>query len=191
MRPLKHEPETSPVGRDRRRVWAAGMLMTAVCMTGALALALAGTDGSFALWSDTASVDAGSLTSGTAELTAAWPAGHNPARWQNLLPGESIRQPVELTNAGAVPLAVAASTPTGSSGFELRVVAGTCGSAPLSGPALGGTPASVVTQSSPAVPFVLNAGTSRVACVEVRAMAAAVPAATPAFTILIDGTQAP
>lgn len=191
MRTMQQHPVTTDPVRDRGRFGAAGMLMTAVCVAGALGLALSGTGGSYAMWNDTASVDAGSLTSGSAGLTATWQAGHDRARWQDLLPGEAVRQPLVLANTGAVPLTISASVSAASPSFEIRTVAGSCPTTPLSVAPLAGAPSAVTRPSTPPVPVVLDANASVAACVEVRTTATAAPAATTAFTIVIDGKQAP
>ena len=184
---MSQQPGTTPLPRLRRAFSVRRMLLTAAGGAAALGVALSGVGGSYALWSSQAEVTAGSITSGSAGLSAAWGAGHNAAGWQNLLPGESHRQAFVVDNTGDVAMALSASV-TAAPGFEVRAAAGPCATTPLPGPSLGATPTTVVSGSAPTV---LAAGAALTGCVEVRATSSASPAGTTAFTLTIDGRQAP
>ena len=167
-----------PLPRWRTRQALASVLGAA----GILALALSGIGGSYAMWNDSATVDAGTIDTGSAGLTAAWPTGHSDAGWSNLLPGESVRRPLTVTNTGAAPMELSAST-VGSAGFEIRTAAGTCPASPLAGAAGDGAPRQLG--------VTLGAGSSTTVCVEVRAAATATPAQALTFSVRFDGKQVP
>jgi len=156
------------------------LVMSTLGALGVLLLALSGVGGSYALWNDSASLDAGTINTGTADLTAAWANGHADSAWANLLPGESVRQPLTLTNTGAAPLELSV-TIAGVAGFELRTVSGDCPGTQLAGAAANGTARSLG--------VTLDPGTTTTACIEVRATTAAAPGHTLAFSAQFDGTQ--
>ncbi|MER7797044.1 SipW-dependent-type signal peptide-containing protein [Microbacterium sp. NPDC096154] len=128
---------------------------------------LTGIGGSYAMWTSTATVDAGTITTGTAELVAA-PADP-AASWSDMLPGEALGRPVVLTNRGDVPLAVTVA-PAAQTEWTLRVLA-TCG-ADTPVPAI--QPGEVLT-----------------VCLEVKAPLTLLPGQTAAFTAVFTGTQVP
>ncbi len=178
---------------SRRRVfWRVRTLVFAALGASALLIiALSRVGGSYALWQDSVTVDAGTITTGTAGLSATWHSQHDDAKWSNLLPGESVRQPATLVNTGTAPLELYAAASTGSAGFEVRVVAGSCPGGPLPVAATGSTPRSITTAAAPTSPVVLAGAQSLAACVEVRATAAATPDQRVAFALQIDGVQVP
>ncbi|MGV9194745.1 hypothetical protein ACQ143_10430 [Microbacterium sp. MC2] len=183
----------SPAEPTRRRAfWRVRTLMLAALGAGILLfLALSRVGGSYALWQDSVPVDAGTITTGTAGLTAAWGSQHDDAMWRNLLPGESVRQTATLVNTGTAPLELYAGASTGSPGFEVRVVAGNCPGSALPVAAIGSTPRSITTAATPDIGVVLAGEQSLAACVEVRATTAATPDQRVAFALQIDGVQVP
>lgn len=167
----------------RRGLWRVRNLVVAAIGAAALfAVWLLGVGGSYALWQDSATVDAGTITTGTAELTAQWLPEHSDAAWSNLLPGESVRQPFTLHNTGSAALEVAATASVAAPSFEVRVTTGTCPTAPLSSVPVNATPQPVAA---------LAAGDTLTACLEVRATAAATPVQSAQFAVQFDGQQGP
>lgn len=184
---MPQQPSSPPPPRARRAFSAKRMLLAAAGGAAVLGVALSGVGGSYAFLSSQAAVGAGTITSGTAGLGATWSTGYDAGAWQNMLPGESRRQSFVIDNTGDVAMALSASV-TASAGFEVRAAAGACASTPLAGPSLGLTPLPVVAASGPVV---VAAGASFAGCIEVLATSAATPASTTAFTITLDGRQAP
>lgn len=91
----------------------------------AVATVMLGMESAYALWQDRSSTDAGTLTTGTAELAAQWSGDDDPATWQNLLPGDMAPREIAVTNEGDVPLALHAAVLTAPEGLELRMAVGT------------------------------------------------------------------
>lgn len=185
---MPQQPTASPRSRVRRAFSAKRMLLSATGGAVVLGVALSGVGGSYALWSSQAEVTAGTITSGSAALTAAWGTGYDAQKWRNMLPRESIRQSFVVANTGDVAMALSASVTAVTPGFEVRAAAGACSTTPLAGARLSATPTAVASAASPVV---LPAGASFAGCVEVRATDTATPASTTAFTITLDGRQAP
>ncbi|TWX40399.1 hypothetical protein ES689_02765 [Frigoribacterium sp. ACAM 257] len=179
-----------------RRVWTG----TAV-LGGAVALGLAATGGSYALWSSSApGRTTGIVTTGTAALAVTQPTGLTST---GLLPGTSAVGSFSLTNRGVVPLAATVTT-TGARGMydgpvsgasldelQLRVAArpagGTCASA-LSGAAA----ARLVGFRAPDLLPRLEPGASATICVEVLLDADApqsVQGAVDSWSVRVVGTQ--
>lgn len=90
----------------------------------AVAIVMLSMESAFAMWHEQTSTDAGTVTTGTAELTAQWSADDDPCTWQNLLPGDAPRREITVTNTGDVPLALHAAAPTVPEGTELRTTDG-------------------------------------------------------------------
>ncbi|MFT3798143.1 SipW-dependent-type signal peptide-containing protein [Microbacterium sp.] len=179
--PESHRQTPPRTPRDGvRRV--RGMSLTALAGLGLFVLALSGVGGSYAMWNDVESVDAGTIVAGDAALAAQWASGHTDTAWANLLPGESVRQPLTLTNTGAAPLELSATVAV-AGGFEIRLAAGTCPDAPLDGAAATGAPQ--------ALGVTLTSSASTTVCLEVRATTAATPGQTLTFTAQFDGKQVP
>ncbi len=155
---------------------------SALGAAGILVLALSGVGGSYALWNDTTSVDVGTIDAGTASLTASWASGHSDSAWANLLPGESVRQPLTLTNTGSSSLELSVVIAT-AGGFEVRAASGACPGSPLGAAAASGAPQSLG--------VTLAGSASTTVCLEVRATSAATPGQTLAFTAQFDGKQVP
>lgn len=176
---------TTPPRRGRWRV--RHIALAALGAAALLVVAVSGIGGSYALWNDSVTVDAGTITTGTAELNAAWADGHADAAWSNLLPGESVRQEFTLDNTGSAALELSATASTASSGFEVRAAIGTCPTTPLAGDPADGTSRVLLAAGGGAV--VLPGSTSTVGCLEVRATAAATPDDHVEFVVQFDGMQ--
>lgn len=174
-------------GGMRRRAWK--VVAPVVAIVGGVAAGLLGVGGSYALWTSSAAANVGDVQTGTVGLTAQWAAGHSDAAWANLLPGESARANLALTNIGDAGLAIFASTLGIANGFEVRIAAGTCPAAPLTGPASGTGAAPVATAAAPGASIVIAAGQSAPVCLEVRATAATAPGQTVAFETEFEGRQ--
>lgn len=179
-------PQRSP--RRALRKSLAGRLLAVLGSAAVIGFALTNVGGTYALWSDAASVDAGTVASGSAGLDVAWHSDHEPERWQELLPGESVGQGLTLDNVGDAQLAISARTEIASAGFEVRIVGGACSAAPLDVDAADGVMRAV---TSDAEPLVLLAGGAAVVCLEVRATSAATPGETVAFSTVFEGQQLP
>ena len=179
-----------------RRVWTGTALLS-----GAVALGLAATGGSYALWSSSApGRTTGTVTTGTAALAVTQPTGLTST---GLLPGTSAVGSFSLANRGAVPLAATVTTagaramydgPVAGASLDelqLRVAAqpagGTCASA-LSGAAasrlVGFRAADVLPRLEP--------GASATICVEVLLDSDApqsVQGAVDNWSVRVVGTQ--
>lgn len=179
-----------------RRVWTG----TAV-LSGAVALGLAATGGSYALWSSSApGRTTGAVTTGTAALAVTQPAGLTST---GLLPGTAAVGSFSLANRGAVPLAATVTTagaramydgPVAGASLDelqLRVAAqsagGTCASA-LSG----ATASRLVGFRDASVLPRLEPGASATICVEVLLDSDApqsVQGAVDTWSVRVVGTQ--
>jgi len=177
---------STPHRRGRWRV--RHLALTALGATALLTVALSGVGGSYALWQDSATVDAGTLTTGTAELAARWASGHSDAAWSNLLPGEWAQQEFTLDNTGSASLELTVAASTGSEGFEVRASAGECGGTPLSSDPANGARLPLMSPSGTGA-VVLAGGTVLTGCLEVRAAATSTPAQEAEFTVQFDGQQ--
>ncbi|WP_203136611.1 hypothetical protein [Microbacterium sp. JZ31] len=167
--------------RARRAQRLRGFVGTALGAVVLMFLSLSGVGGSYALWSDSDTLGAGTVETGSVGLDAQWSPGHSDNPWSNMLPGESVRQPLTLSNTGDVPLAVKAAV-NAVAGYELRVAVGRC-TTQLAVRALGATPAPLVTIPTD------DAGDDVTVCVEVRATSALRPGTSAAFTLTFDGMQ--
>lgn len=149
---------------------------------------LSGVGGSYALWQDSATVDAGTITTGTAGLAVAWAPAHADPAWSNLLPGESVRQGFTLTNTGSAALEMTSTASALVPGFDIRVIVDGCPNAPLTVAPLAGEAHPLAGATGPA-PAVVAAGTARAGCLELRATAAATPDQHVAFIVQLGGKQ--
>jgi len=161
-------PQSAPLRR---------LLGTAFAIAAATTVTAALSGGTYAFWSDSAAVAAGTVQSGSIGLTTA--SSFSPASWSNLVVGESARQPFTVTNTGTVPVALSATATAGSS-FAIRVAAGTCPTSDLTG-----TPA---TTSATAL-GALAAGATRTLCLQVTAAAGATSNTSSAFLVTVSGVQ--
>lgn len=167
--------------RGRRRARQTAVAATALVAATVLGILTSG--GTYALWSDEAPLDAGILRSGTTGLSVT--GGISAAAFQNLLPGEVVAQQVTVVNTGGTDMALDAAIGATTTGFDVRVelAAASCGIAPLQAggtTALGTTPTGLGS---------VDAGQSRSLCVEVTALAAALPSQSAPFVITLHGAQ--
>lgn len=113
-----HAPRTG-----RRRVLGsvspAQRLLSAVIAAMLLLAGLSNIGGTYAMWTDEATVEGGTITTGTASLTAQWDADDSEPTWSNLLPGESADRRLTLENTGSVPMEVTATLQAAVPGIEL------------------------------------------------------------------------
>ncbi|WP_309068411.1 hypothetical protein [Microbacterium sp.] len=167
--------------RARRAQRLRGFVGSAIGAVALLFFTLSGVGGSYALWSDSETLGAGTVETGGASLVAQWSPSHSDNPWSNMLPGESVRQQLTLSNTGDVPLAVTTGVNT-VTGYELRVAVGGC-TAQLAVQPVGATPAPLVT-----IP-IDDAKDDVTVCVEVRATSALTPGTSAAFTLTFDGAQ--
>lgn len=150
-----------------------------------LVAALSGVGGTYAMWSDQQTMDAGTLSAGTAELTADW-VGGAPAS-DNLLPGDSVTRTAQLHNSGDVPLALSVSAPTVAPGFTVRAAV-TC-EALLHAPVLGASAVPMGPAATGESAVVIQPGDDLEACVAVTATSELVPSSQLTYTLEIEGTQ--
>jgi hypothetical protein len=147
------------------------------------AAATAGTvlsGGTYALWSDSASLGAGVVTTGDSRLVLTGALA--TASFRNLLPGDRVAQQLTIANAGAVALDVNAATASPSDRFAVRLAldASACGVAPLAGAPLSPVPSAL---------GALEPGRSAPLCVEVTALAAVLPGDALDAQIALEGVQ--
>ncbi|MFT4285885.1 MAG: SipW-dependent-type signal peptide-containing protein [Protaetiibacter sp.] len=168
---------------------------TSAILAGAVVLGLAGAGGTYALWNRTATVNAGTVTSGSVGLTVNAQTSYDigaSSMTGVLLPGRSriTTAPLAVSNTGTTPLSVTAGTPvvTGALASELNVairqVAGSGSSCTPT--ATGATPVTLT------APVVVAAGATIYVCVEAQLKTTAPASAQGAsaqFTIPLAGTQ--
>ncbi|MCC9053338.1 SipW-dependent-type signal peptide-containing protein [Microbacterium sp. F2E] len=175
MPPLR--PAAAPRPTPLRRIAASAFVAATVVVA-----ALSGIGGTYALWNSEAPADAGTVTAGSAGLTAAWSGAQTDQVWSNLLPGEFAQRPVVVTNTGAAPLALTVAV-AGTGAFEVRAATGACSGTALTAAAADGSALSLGVTLQPAA--------STTICIEVRAAATASPGLTLWFAARFDGTQVP
>ncbi len=169
---------------DRRRRRARGgrrMLTAAAALSAWAVVSVAATGGTYALWSDSRTLDAGMIRSGTSDLSISGVIP--PTAFANLLPGERVAAAVSVHNSGTTSLALDGTLAAAAAGFDVRLAlnASACGTTPLgSAPLASATPASLGS---------LGPGSSAPLCVEVTAQAVMVPGATAAFVVEVAGEQ--
>jgi hypothetical protein len=150
---------------------------------------LMNTGGTFAFWVAQEEVDAGTLTTGTAELTAQWTAPDEEAAWQNLLPEESAGRALTVTNSGAVPLELSASASPAAGGTTLHLVDGTCDESTADAPALDGSLQAIPAAADSARATALGPGETTELCATVTATADLTPGTEIAVALSIEGKQ--
>lgn len=165
-------------GSLTRRALAAAVTALAV------AFVMLGMESAHALWQDRSSTDAGTVSTGTAELTAQWSEDDDPSTWQNLLPGDKAPRTIAVTNEGDVPLALHAAVPTAPAGIELRMTDGSETRSP--GPALS-TALQPLTESG--APLVVEPGQTVCIHAQLTATPGLVPGQQDALSIELEGRQ--
>ncbi|WP_345752947.1 TasA family protein [Microbacterium rhizophilus] len=172
------QPRRLRRARVRRAQRVRGLVASALSATALLLVALTGVGGTYAMWVDGAAVTGTTVQSGTAALSL---SGIDSALVSNMLPGESVRQTMTVTNTGQAALAVTA-TGAAVAGFELRIAAGGCS----------GTFTTLATGAHPSIATKLAGSQFTTVCLEVRALsgtAAPAPGAAADYTVTFDGTQ--
>lgn len=165
-------------------------LLLATVATIMLMAGLSSVGGTYAMWRDSADLDAGTVTTGSASLTADWNSVSDAGPWQNLLPGEDAQQSLVLANTGDVPLELSATTPTTADGFEVRVMAEAGEGTRLSTSALGAAAEPLSATGATGAAVVLDTGEAVDVWVEVTATDALTPEESADFEIRFEGRQA-
>jgi hypothetical protein len=135
----------------------------------------------FALWNDTGAMNASTISSGSLSLSVT--ATFNSTLWSDMISGEAVRQSFSVTNTGTIPTRVSVSVTGVSTGYEIRVTNGSCGTVALAGVAANISP----TELYPTTP--LAAGATGTQCLEVRLVAAAAAGSSSAFTATVTANQ--
>ena len=169
-------PELTP--RPTRGRALRGLLATSGAVAAAIVLAVSLSGASLALWTDNDAAHAGTVTSGTVSLSITGTL--NSALWSNLIPGESVRQSVTVTNTGSVPLALQGSATRANSAVEVRLASGACPAVALTSAQATVTPTALGT---------LAASASTTVCIEARLASAAAIGASSTFSVTVSGTQ--
>jgi predicted ribosomally synthesized peptide with SipW-like signal peptide len=150
---------SEPRHRARQRPVLASLLASSVAVAVGVVVAITASGGTFALWTSTQTLSAGSVTSGSMTLTvnAATTVALSGTAWSTLLPGDWVQKQVTLKNTGTVAATVSAST-TGSFGpLLVHAAKGAC-SGQLTGTSSTVSPTSFGT---------FTAGESSLACIQV------------------------
>ncbi len=154
---------TSFASGPRHRASRRTILTTLFAVTAAVAIAIvasiAVSGGTFALWSNTQNVSAGTVSSGTITLTvnSGSTVALSGTTWSTLLPGDSVQQQVTLKNTGNVSATVSGTT-TGLFGpLLVHTAKGACAGT------LSGTSSTV----SPTTIGTFAAGETATACIQV------------------------
>src|SRR5690606_40432045 len=81
-----------------------GVLASAAAIAGACILAVLATGGSYALWSDSAAIDGGTISAGSTGLTVEGRSEYTipSSSWSGLLPGDTASRQLRLANTGTV-----------------------------------------------------------------------------------------
>ena len=138
--PHPGDPVTAVTGRrasagsisTRRRI--VGRLLGAAIAALVLLASLSTMGGTYAFWSDETSLEAGTVTTGSASLEAALDTDQGELHAQNLLPGDEVPHQVTLRNSGDVPLAVSVTATGTINGVSHELAIGL--DAPAAGSAL-------------------------------------------------------
>jgi len=173
--------------RTRRRatIVAFNLLGASAAVLAASMISVVGSSGTFALWSGTADLDGGSVTSGTAglEITGA------PGTTTNLLPGEIAPvQELSIANTGDVALQVSGLLPADATGYSIYVMMTT--TATSCGNDLTGVAALRFSAAAPVSLGTIAAGQTMKLCTQIKAESTAAPAGTVTFQPVLTGVQA-
>lgn len=164
-------------------------LLLATVATIMLMAGLSSVGGTYAMWRDSADLDAGTVTTGSASLTADWNSVSDAGPWHNLLPGEYTQQRLVLANTGDVPLELSATALTVADGFEVRVMAEAGEGTRLSTSALGAAAEPLSATGATGAAVVLDTGEAVDVWVEVTATDALSPGESVDFEIRFEGRQ--
>ncbi|MEL4319590.1 TasA family protein [Leifsonia sp. YIM 134122] len=203
MRSSQSQPKA---GRQLRRERGSSSLQGRLTViTGAIvalcAAAILTSGGTFALWNSTASVSAGTITSGTLAITVN-DGSTSPISFSQmpLAPGTMGIAAIKVTNSGTIPLdlhvlSTTVSSTTNALAPQLRLgVAAVASSAACTGAAVADPTVALASFSTPASPGLstLAAGVSTYLCFELKLDSAApqsVQGGTATFTITLEGNQ--
>lgn len=121
--------DTAPARRSLTR-----RALTAAVTAAVLAITMLGMETAYAVWHDRSGADAGTVSTGTAGLTAEWSTEADAADWQHLLPGDEVHREVTVTNTGEVPLALSAAASVFTASLQPAPDGGVSGAEPVIGP---------------------------------------------------------
>lgn len=162
-----------------------------ISLVGAIVLwaVLANTGGTYAFWSSEATVDGGQISTGTAGLSADWASEQDEKLWQNLLPGETARRTLTVTNTGDVRMELAASSTSATSGIALHVDEGECSEGSTGSRPLDGTFRNISSLRDQAQSVTLDHGEAVTLCVTVAATETLTPGAEIDVVLALEGKQ--
>ena len=165
--------------RDRAFVAVLGLVVVLAGLSAA--------GGTYAFWNDQAATDAGTLSTGTAALSASW--AHEDAHTDALLPGESDLRQVELSNEGDVALEISLAGTVDSPGFRLKGAAGSCDAEhPMK--SFGADVSPLPSAGDRSGTFTVAPDSTSQICVAIEATEDLEPGHDSSFTIRIEGKQA-
>lgn len=143
--------------------------------------------GTYAFWNDSATTDAGTLSTGTAVLEAKW--AHEDEHNDALLPGEFDHREVNLRNGGDVALEISLAGSVDSPGFRLKGAAGSCNDGnPMKSFQGDATP--LPSAGGRSGTFTVAPDSTSLVCVAIEATEDLEPGHGSSFTIRIEGKQA-
>jgi alternate signal-mediated exported protein len=160
-----------------------GMLASSSAIAGASIVAVIAAGGTYAMWNDSASLDGGTIHSGSLNLTVNDVESYvvSGADWSKLLPGDVVSQEVTVKNTGTVPGTVSAQTSGSFDPLLVHVKKGSCSGT------IGGMSSTV----SPTDLGVFAAGEASVVCLQVTMPADAANTAqgtSQTFTVTFTST---
>lgn len=163
-------------------------------------IAAGSSQGTFALWNDSADIPEASITVGASREGLSIAAGTQPgpkdqsavsfpaSTWANMLPGDVVRTPITVTNLDSVPYELGAALDEASASnrdVTFALSEGSCVAGPLSGNKLSVAPTML---NSP----IIGAKSSRILCLQVE-LSSSLPNAkqgttvVPSFTMTVHG----
>ncbi len=152
-------------------------------------VALATAGGTYAFWTAEATVDAGTVSTGSAALEARWTAPEEARQLRNLLPGETATRSLTIANTGDVALALSAARSRPARGHDLTLSEGHCGN--------GAAVTSPLHDAAQTIPSAVGSGPDAIArpgteielCLHVTATTDLTPGTETALSVRIGGTQ--
>lgn len=187
--PVSTTPAGAATREARRPARIRRNLLISLFAVLALWAVLANMGGTYAFWSTEVSVDGGAISTGTAGLSADWTAEQDEELWQNLLPGETAGRSLAVRNTGDVPMELAASSTSATSGIALHIHEGECGEGSTDSTVLDGTVRSIPSLSDQAQSVTLDPGDVVTLCVSVAATETLLPSAEIDVVLALEGTQ--